>query len=114
MNVKLTHALAELFHINVFLSGVQNIIRIMEAMIKNNVELTTKIVRFNLILDMAKKLAQNVMKLYVLMNLAVSYFSKYVYLPSNAVPAKTGHARYSQPRVGNECKQGLATDAIWY
>ena len=74
MSVKLTHALAELFHINVFLSGVQNIIRIMEAMIKNNVELTTKIARFNLILEAAKKLGQNVMNLYVLMNLAVSYF----------------------------------------
>ena len=74
MSVKLTHALAELFHINVFLSGVQNIIRIMEAMIKNNVELITKIARFNLILEAAKKLGQNVMNLYVLMNLAVSYF----------------------------------------
>ena len=74
MNVKLTHALVELFHINVFHSGVQNIIQIMEAKIKNNVELITKIARFNLILDMEKKLGQNVMKLYVLMNLAVSFF----------------------------------------
>ena len=74
MNVKLIHALVELFHINVFHNGVQNIIRIMEAKIKNNVELIKKIARFNLILDMAKKLGQNVMKLYVLMYLAVSYF----------------------------------------
>ena len=74
MNVKLTHALVELFHINVFHSGVQNIIRIMEAKIKNNVELITKIARFNLILEVVKKPGQNVMNLYVLMNLAVSYF----------------------------------------
>ena len=80
MSVKLTHALAELFHINVFLSGVQNIIQIMGVMIKNNVESIKKIARFNLTQEMEKKLGQNVMKLYVLMNLAVSFFSFFLFL----------------------------------
>ena len=73
-SVKLTHALAELSHFNVFHS--QNIIWIMAAKMISNVEQIKKIARFNLTKEAMKKLGQNVMKLYVLIILAVSYFSK--------------------------------------
>ena len=71
-SVKITHALAELSHFNVFHN--QNIIWIMEAKMISNVEQIKKIARFNLTKEAMKKLGQNAMKLYVLIILAVSYF----------------------------------------